>query len=97
MSWYRLKARGYDFDTLVGGVAKLFKLPPGVILEPSKKPEQVRARSLVCFWAVTELGLPGTVVGKRLGIVQSAVSKAVERGAGLASEHHFSIEDPGNR
>ncbi|MBW1788594.1 MAG: hypothetical protein JRK53_18560 [Deltaproteobacteria bacterium] len=47
--------------------------------------------------AVTELGLPGTVVGKRLGIVQSAVSKAVERGAGLASEHHFSIEDPGNR
>jgi hypothetical protein len=95
--WYRLKARGYDFDTVVGGVAKLFKMRPEVILEPSKKPERVRARSLVCFCAVRELGLPGTVVGQRMGIVQSAVSKAVERGAGLAAEHHFSIEDPGNR
>jgi hypothetical protein len=51
----------------------------------------------VCFWAVTELGLPGTLVGKEMGIVQSAVSKAVERGADLAAEHHFSIEDPENR
>ncbi|MBW1816717.1 MAG: hypothetical protein JRJ60_06100 [Deltaproteobacteria bacterium] len=97
MSWYRLKARGYDFDAVVGGVAKLFKLTPGVILEPSKKPERVRARSLVCFRAVTELGLPGTVVGKRLGIVQSAVSKAVERGARLAADQKLSIEAPGNR
>ena len=68
-----------------------------VILQPSKKPERVRARSLVCFWAVTELGLSGTEVGTRLGIVQSAVSKAVERGANLAADHHLSIEDIRNR
>lgn len=41
----------------------------------------------MCFWAVRELGLAGTVVGREIGLVQSAVSKAVERGAELAAEH----------
>jgi putative transposase len=89
---HRLKARGYDFDMVVGRVAELFNMKAREILEPSKKPQRVRARSLLCFWAVTELGLAGTVVGKRLGVVQSAVSKAVERGAKMAAEHDFSIE-----
>jgi putative transposase len=90
---HRLKARGYDFDMVVDRVAKLFNIATREILEPSKKPERVRARSLVCFWAVRELGLAGTVVGKRMGLVQSAVSKAVERGAELAVRHDFFIED----
>ena len=94
---YRLLSRGYDFDKIVIRVAELLKMNSEVILQPSKKPERVRARSLVCFWAVTELGLSGTEVGKRLGIVQSAVSKAVERGANLAADHHLSIEDIRNR
>ncbi|MDZ7698424.1 MAG: transposase [Deltaproteobacteria bacterium] len=89
---HRLKARGYNFDMVVGRVAELFHMTAKEILEPSKKPQRVRARSLLCFWAVTELGLASTVVGKRLGVVQSAVSKAVERGANVAAEHDFSIE-----
>jgi hypothetical protein len=56
-------------------------------------PSISRARSLVCFWAVRELGLAGTVVGKPMGLVQSAVSKAVGRGAELAVRHDFIIED----
>ena len=94
---YRLLSQGYDFDKVVIIVAELLKMSPEVILQPSKKPKRVRARSLVCFWAVRELGLSGTEVGKRLGIVQSAVSKAVERGAGLAVDHHLNIEDGRNR
>jgi len=50
-------------------------------------------QSLVCFWAVRELGLVGTAVGRQMGLVQSAVSKAVERGAELAATHDFRIED----
>jgi putative transposase len=94
---YRLLSNGYAFDKVVVRVAELLKMNPGVILQPSKKPKRVQARSLVCFWAVTELGLSGTEVGKRLGIVQSAVSKAVERGANLAADHHLNIEDDRNR
>ena len=94
---YRLLSQGYDFDKVVIIVAELLKMSPEGILQPSKKPKRVRARSLVCFWAVRELGLSGTEVGKRLGIVQSAVSKAVERGADLAVNHHLNIEDDRNR
>ncbi len=94
---YRLLSNGYDFDKVVVRVAELLKMNPDVILQPSKKPKRVQARSLVCFWAVTKLGLSGTEVGKRLGIVQSAVSKAVERGANLATDHHLNIEDDRNR
>ena len=82
-----------DFDTVVGRVAELFNMTAREILEPSKKPQRVRARSLVCFWAVRELGLVGTAVGRQMGLVQSAVSKAVERGAELAAAHDFRIED----
>ena len=94
---YRLLSRGYDFDKVVIRVAELLEMSPEVILKPSKKPKRARARSLVCFWAVRELGLSGTEVSKRLGIVQSAVSKAVERGADLAADHHLNIEDDRNK
>lgn len=90
---HRLKARGYDFDRVVGRVADLFNVTAREIFDPSKKPQRVRARSLLCFWAVSELGLSGTVVGNRLKLVQSAVSKAVDRGAKVAAEYGFSIED----
>ena len=82
-----------DFVERLSRVAEIVDVTAGEILEPIKKPERVRARSLVCYWAVTELGLAGTTVGKRLGLIQSAVSKAVERDANVASQHAFSIED----
>jgi len=78
----RLKARGHDFDTVVGRVAELFNMTTRDILETSKKPQRVQSRNLVGFWAVRELGL-----------LQSAVSKAVERGTELAAAHDFRIED----
>ena len=34
------------------------------------------ARSVLAYWAVRELGISGTKVGKRLGLSQSAVSPA---------------------
>ncbi|MBW1816745.1 MAG: hypothetical protein JRJ60_06245 [Deltaproteobacteria bacterium] len=66
---YRLKTRGYDFERAVDRTAKLFEMKPERILDPSKKPDRVRARSLVFYWAVRELGLPGTAVRQQLGLV----------------------------
>jgi hypothetical protein len=88
---YQLQAQGYDFNTIVDRVAKLFETRPEEILSPSKKPERVRARSLVCYWAVKELGISGTSVAELLGLIQSSVSRAVERGAKLATENKLSL------
>ena len=43
------------------------------------------------FWAVTELGMSGTSVGKLLGLGQPAVSRAVRRGEQLAQEMELTL------
>jgi chromosomal replication initiation ATPase DnaA len=90
---YRLKAAGYDFNRLVERISDLFKIEKRLLLAPSKRPERVMARSVLSYWAVRELGMPGTAVGERLGLSQSAVSRAVQRGERLISEGHLSLRD----
>ena len=89
---YQLQSRGYDLRRTIERVAEILGMRPEEIVEPSKKPERVRARSLVCYWAVKELGIPGTVIGRHLDLVQSAVSKAVERGARFAKENQLRLD-----
>lgn len=89
---YRLKRLGYDFDRVVGRVAQLFEMKKDEILRPGKQPEKVRARSLVCYWAVKALGMNGTEVAQLLGAAQSSVSRAVQRGEKLALERQWSVD-----
>ncbi len=89
---YRLEALGYDFDKIIERVSELFNVEPQAVLQPGKQPLRVQARSLVCFWAVSELGISATEVGRRLGLSQSAVSRALPRGKKLADEREYSIE-----
>ncbi len=93
---YRLKATGYDFNTLVKRVSGIFKIEVKQLLSPSKQPERVMARSVLSYWAVRELGISGTAVGEKLGLSQSAVSRAVQRGERLVSERHLSLRDDKN-
>lgn len=92
---YRLQAEGYDFDNVVDRVVKLFDMRPEEILSPGKQRERVRARGLVCYWAVKELGMSGTTVAKLLGIIQSSVSRAVERGEKYALNNGLRLIDEG--
>ena len=46
-------------------------------------------RSLLCYWAVRELGLTATGLAKRLGMTQPAVSYAVCRGEQIAKERNY--------
>ena len=51
-----------------------------------KQPRRVQARSVLSFWAVHELGMSVTAVGLKLGISESATSRAVQRGRVIAEE-----------
>jgi len=83
---YRLQKQGYDVDKVVGRVAKLFELKPEEVLSSSKQPQRVKARSLLCYWAVKELEVGGVDIARRLKISQSAVSRAVARGESIAAD-----------
>ena len=56
------------------------------LLNASKHPVRVRARSLLCYWAVRKLGMTATAVAQKVGMTQPAVSRAVERGRMIADE-----------
>ena len=49
------------------------------------------ARSLLCYWAVCELGHTATELAERLGLTQPAVSYAVSRGEQIAKERNYTL------
>jgi len=81
---------------VVERVSDLFGIEVRLLLLPSKQPERAMARSVLSYWAVRELGISGTAVGKKLGLSQSAVSRAVHRGERLVSERNLSVMDDKN-
>jgi REP element-mobilizing transposase RayT len=88
---YKLQTQGYDFEKVVSRVAEVFDIKADEILIASKQPQRVHSRSLVCYWAVNELKMKATAVSKLLGITQSAVTKAVQRGKKLAFENKLKL------
>jgi REP element-mobilizing transposase RayT len=83
---YRLKSNGYTIDMVLRRASALFDVPIKAITSGGKQPDRVKARSMVAYWAVRELGMNGTMVGRKIGLSQSAVSRAVQRGEQLSEE-----------
>ena len=66
-----LGVSGYDFGKAVNRVAQLFDMKPREILFPGKQAQPVKARSLLCYWAVKEPGISTTSVANKLGMHES--------------------------
>ena len=88
---YALKARGVDLDQIAARVAQLLNMPAAQIWQSGKHQQLVRARSLMCFWAVRKVGLSMTSMARRLNISTVAVSKSVERGAQIAAKEGYEL------
>ena len=88
---YQLAAEGFDFEKVVERVAALFEIDADQVLAAGKHPPIVKARSVLCYWAVRELGMNGTAVAEKLGCSQSSVSKSAKRGETIASENNLKL------
>jgi hypothetical protein len=89
---YRIRAAGYVFADIVTRASEVFHIPVEMITRPSRVPERVSARSVAAYWAVRELGMTGTDVALKMGLSQSAVSRAVSRGEQLVTRHNLQFE-----
>ena len=89
--YYDIKKQGYTIETVEKRVIEIFGVEKDVIYSKGRRKIQVAARSLLCYWAVRELGLTATELAKRLEMTQPAVSYAVIRGEQIAKErnHHL--------
>lgn len=90
---YKLKSRGFNFEKVVDRVSLLFKLEKDYIFGKGRQKDRVRARDLVCYWSVTELGSSMADLAKGFGITLSAVSYAVKRGEKIAKEGGYLLDD----
>jgi putative transposase len=61
------------------------------IWRPGKYKHLVRARSLLCFWAVRKLGVSMTSMARRLKTSIVSVSKSVARGTKIAENEKFEL------
>ena len=48
----RIDAPGYDIGRVVKKVSEVFELKPEEIWKPGNQTLRVKARSLVCYWAI---------------------------------------------
>jgi len=93
ISKYQLKSQGYDIDKLADRGAEIFSIKPEEIFQSGKQPVKVKARSLLCYWAVRELGFTMADLAPKLNISQPAVSMSARRGERIASENGYSLID----
>jgi REP element-mobilizing transposase RayT len=90
---YQLKSQGYDIDKIADRVAEIFSIKPEEIFQPGRQPVKVKARSLLCYWAVRELGFTMADLAPKLNISQPAVSMSAQRGERLALENEYLLMD----
>jgi len=67
-------------------------MKPDEVFSKGRQDRKVKARSLLCFWAATELGMPHTALAKRLEMSLAGIGFSVERGESIAKKGNYSLE-----
>ena len=85
----KLKAEGMNVEKVAERVVRLFAMKAGEVWSSGKNRKIVQGRSLLCYWAVKELGETMTSMARRLNISVTAVGKSVARGGTLAKKNGY--------
>ena len=75
-------------------MSDLMQLKPFEIWAPGKERKRVEARSLLCYWAVRDLGINMAELSRRLKLSLSGVSLSVNRGEKIAHNYGYELIDP---
>ena len=88
-----LKRQGYDLDRIAKRVAEIYGMEKGEVFSKGGQQRRVKAKSLLCFWAVREIGMSLRELAGRLEMSAPGVGYAVERGEAIAHRNgHKLIE-----
>jgi len=86
-----LKRRGYDLDRFAKRVAEIYGTGKDEVFSKGQQQRKVKARSLLCYWAVREAGMSLRELASRLEMSGPGVGFAVERGAAIANENGYKL------
>ncbi|MBW1695231.1 MAG: transposase [Deltaproteobacteria bacterium] len=90
---YDLQARGFTLSKVASRVAEVMGIEQQTVWAAGRHRDAVQARSLLCYWAVRELGIPMISLSRRLDLSVTAIAKAVIRGEKLANVKKYSLID----
>jgi len=78
----RIKAqiKGFDLDTLIERISEYFEIEAELIKSTAKQRQASRARSLLCYLAVSRLKISSVEIARKLNVAPSTVSKCIYRG-----------------
>lgn len=88
---YELKARGYNLNRIAKRVAELTGIKEHEVFSKGRQQRKVKARSLLCFWAVRVLGMSLTDLARELEMSISGIGFAVEKGEAIAHENKYQL------
>ena len=91
---YKIQSQGYDIDKIARRVGDLMDMSAEQVFAAGKNRQIVRARSLLCYWAVRQCGITMVSLSKRLGITSAAVGLSVKRGQKIAEEKKYRLLRP---
>jgi putative transposase len=86
-----LRAQGIGLDEIASRVASLLGMDTAEVWAPGRYRHIVKARSLLCYWAVRELDTSMASLSKMLHISIPAVSKSVVRGEKIAKDMNYKL------
>jgi len=72
-------------------VAEICGMEENEVFSKGRQKKKVKARSILCYWAVGEAGISLRTLAKRLGISSPGVGYAVERGEAIVRENQFDL------
>ena len=88
---YRIRALGFDTEKIIERVSEVLGIAPAQVTAAGKCRDTVRARSLLCYWAVRECGISMASLSKRLEVSSAAIGQSVKRGEKIASEYGLKL------
>jgi putative transposase len=88
---YELKRRGYDINRIAERVADIYGIEKEEVLLKGRQQWKVKARSLLCFWAVREVGMSLRELAVKLGMSAPGVGFCVERGEAIARGNGYEL------
>jgi putative transposase len=88
---YRMKAEGFDLESLIHRVAELTGLTGDEILDGVRDKKRTDARSILVHWATDQLGITQTRLAETLNLTQSAISHAARRGRIIVKINQYSL------
>ena len=88
-SGYELRSRGYTIEKLEDRVLEIYRIDREELYSKGRQKVRSDARSVLCYWAVRELGVEGTQMAKRLQMSQPGVAYAVRKGERIVRDKNL--------